>query len=64
MGPQKDICRGMIVGKNARMEVLPVNPCKAKHLTNVRSQSEGKGIQLEAPLRTSLRAYEKAHPRG
>jgi Predicted membrane GTPase involved in stress response len=38
---------------------LPVNPCKAKHLTNIRSHGEGKGIQLEAPLKMSLeRAIE------
>ena len=49
----------MIVGENARPEDLPVNPCKAKHLTNIRSQGEGKGIQLEAPLKMSLeRAIE------
>jgi Predicted membrane GTPase involved in stress response len=49
----------MIVGENARPEDLPVNPCKAKHLTNMRSQGEGKGIQLEAPLCMSLeRAIE------
>ena len=34
----------MIVGENARPEDLPVNPCKAKHLTNMRSQGDGKGI--------------------
>ncbi|MBV9618661.1 MAG: translational GTPase TypA, partial [Verrucomicrobia bacterium] len=38
----------------ARPEDLPVNPCKAKHLTNMRSQGDGKGIQLEAPLRMSV----------
>jgi GTP-binding protein len=49
----------MIVGENARPEDLPVNPCKAKHLTNMRSQGEGKGIQLQAPLRMTLeRAIE------
>jgi len=59
IGPQEEIYAGMIVGENARPEDLPVNPCKAKHLTNVRSQGEGKGIQLEAPLRMSLeRAIE------
>ena len=32
---------------------------QGKHLTNMRSQGEGKGIQLEAPLRMSLeRAIE------
>jgi GTP-binding protein len=59
VGPQEEIYAGMIVGENARSEDLPVNPCKAKHLTNMRSQGEGKGIQLEAPLRISLeRAIE------
>ena len=33
--------------------------CKKKHLIDMRSQGEGKGIQLEAPLRMSLeRAIE------
>ncbi len=59
IGPQEDVYEGMIVGENARLEDLPVNPCKAKHLTNMRSQGEGKGIQLEAPLRMTLeRAIE------
>src|SRR5207248_4007961 len=54
IGPQEEVYIGMIVGENARPEDLPVNPCKAKHLTNMRSQGEGKGIQLEAPLKMSL----------
>ena len=59
IGAQEDVYEGMIVGENARPEDLPVNPCKAKHLTNMRSQGEGKGIQLEAPLRMTLeRAIE------
>jgi GTP-binding protein len=59
IGPQEDIYEGMIVGENRRPEDLPVNPCKEKHLTNMRSQGEGKGIQLEAVLRMSLeRAIE------
>jgi GTP-binding protein len=59
IGPQEDIYEGMIVGENARPEDLPVNPSKQKHLTNMRSQGEGKGIQLEAPLRMTLeRAIE------
>ena len=59
VGPQEEIYAGMIVGENARPEDLPVNPCKAKHLTNMRSQGDGKGIQLEAPLKMTLeRAIE------
>ncbi len=59
IGPQENIYAGMIVGENARPDDLPVNPCKAKRLTNVRSQGEGKGIQLETPLRMNVeRALE------
>jgi GTP-binding protein len=59
IGPQEDVYEGMIVGENKRPEDLPVNPCKEKHLTNMRSQGEGKGIQLEGVLRMSLeRAIE------
>src|SRR5439155_24441327 len=54
VGPQEEIYAGMIVGENARPEDLPVNPCKAKHLTNIRSQGEGKGIHLAAPLKMRL----------
>jgi GTP-binding protein len=36
-----------------------VNPVKEKRLTNMRSQGDGKGIQLNPPLRLSLeRALE------
>jgi GTP-binding protein len=63
VGPQEEIYAGMIVGENARPEDLPVNPCKAKHLTNMRSQGDGKGIQLEAPLKMTLeRAIEYIGP--
>jgi GTP-binding protein len=63
IGPQENVYAGMIVGENSRPDDLPVNPCKAKHLTNMRSQGEGKGIQLEAPLRMSLeRAIEYIEP--
>ncbi len=57
--PGEKVYRGMIVGENAREEDIPVNPCKAKKLTNMRSQGEGKGIQLEPALKMSLeRALE------
>jgi len=61
--PGDKIYRGMIVGENARENDIPVNPCKAKKLTNMRSQGEGKGIQLNAPLKLSLeRALEYIGP--
>jgi GTP-binding protein len=63
VGPQENIYEGMIVGENSRPDDLTVNPCKTKHLTNMRSQGEGKGIQLAPPLRLSLeRALEYIAP--
>jgi GTP-binding protein len=57
--PGDKIYQGMIVGENARDNDIPVNPCKAKKLTNMRSQGDGKGIQLNPPLKLSLeRALE------
>jgi len=54
IGPQEEIYEGMIVGENARPDDMPVNPCKAKKLTNMRSQGDGKGISLQPPLVMSL----------
>jgi GTP-binding protein len=57
--PGDKIYIGMIVGENARENDIPVNPCKAKRLTNMRSQGDGKGISLAAPFKMSLeRALE------
>src|SRR2546427_420773 len=61
--PGDKIYKGMIVGENARENDIPVNPCRAKKLTNMRSQGEGKGIQLNPPLKLSLeRALEYIGP--
>jgi GTP-binding protein len=61
--PGDSIYTGMIVGENARENDIPVNACKTKHLTNMRSQGDGKGIQLDAPLKMSLeRALEYIGP--
>jgi GTP-binding protein len=54
VGPQEDIYAGMIVGENTRPADMVVNPCKAKNLTNMRSQGDGKGITLTPPLKHSL----------
>ena len=52
--PGEQIYIGMIVGENARENDIPVNPCKAKRLTNMRSSGDGKGIALAAPFKMSL----------
>ncbi len=54
IAPQEEIYEGMIIGENARPDDLPVNPCKAKKLNNMRSQGDGKGISLPPPLVLSL----------
>jgi GTP-binding protein len=57
--PGNRVYAGMIIGENAREQDMPVNPIKGKKLTNMRSQGDGKGIQLNAPLKLSLeRALE------
>jgi GTP-binding protein len=54
IGPGDEVYEGMIVGENPRAEDIPVNPTRTKHLTNIRSHGEGKGIMLEPPIRMSL----------
>src|SRR5207237_6871554 len=49
--PGDKIYKGMIVGENARENDIPVNPCKGKRMTNMRSQGDGKGIHLDPPLK-------------
>jgi len=61
--PGEAVYEGMIVGENPREKDIPVNPCKAKKLSNMRSVGDGKGIQLEPPLKLSLeRALEYIGP--
>jgi GTP-binding protein len=54
IGPQEEIYEGMIIGENSRPDDMPVNPCKAKKLTNMRSQGDGKGISLAPPVVMTL----------
>jgi GTP-binding protein len=59
IAPGEEVYVGMIVGENARENDIPVNPVKEKRLTNMRSQGDGKGIQLSPPMKLSLeRALE------
>ena len=52
---------GMIVGENPRADDLPINPTREKHLSNVRSKGEGKGIQLTPPHQADPRARHRIH---
>lgn len=59
VAPGEEVYAGMVVGEHCRPDDIVVNACKAKHLTNMRSQGDGKGIQLTPPLKMSLeRALE------
>ncbi len=54
IGPQQEVYEGMIIGENARPDDMPVNPCRAKKLTNMRSSGDGKGISLAPPIEMTL----------
>lgn len=59
IGPGEHVYDGMLIGENPRTDDLPVNPTRAKQLTNFRSAGADKGIQLTPPIRFSLeRAIE------
>ena len=45
---------GQIVGENSRDNDLVVNPCKAKHLSNMRSSSSDESYTLTPPRQMSL----------
>src|SRR5207249_468560 len=48
VGPGEEVYEGMIVGENSRSEDLDVNPCKEKHLTNMRSSTAEVLVRLDA----------------
>ncbi len=59
VGVGEDVYNGQIVGENPRSEDLPVNPCKAKQLDNMRSAGKDGNVQLAPPIKFSLeRAIE------
>ncbi len=59
VAPGDKVYNGQIIGECPRKEDLPVNPCKEKHLDNMRASGNDKNIQLAPPIRFSLeRAIE------
>ena len=54
IGHGVEVYEGMIVGIHSRNNDLPVNPTKAKQLTNIRAAGSDENIQLTPPLRYSL----------
>ena len=63
VGAGEEVYEGMIVGENPRKEDLPVNPTKAKHVTNHRAAGSDKTESLTPAIKFSLeRAIEYIAP--
>jgi len=59
IAPGDEVYVGMVIGESSRNKDLPVNPTRAKQLTNVRASGTDKAISLEPPEKLSLeRAIE------
>jgi GTP-binding protein len=52
--PGDPVYEGMIIGENARIEDMVVNPCKEKKLTNMRASGSDKNILLKPPRELTL----------
>jgi GTP-binding protein len=54
IGPGTPVYGGMIIGVCPRMEDVPVNVCKTKHLTNTRASGSDDALRLVPPRILSL----------
>ena len=54
IGPGVDVYEGMIVGMNSRENDMPVNPTKAKAMSNMRSKASDEAITLSPPTILTL----------
>ncbi len=54
IGPGEEVYEGMVIGESSRPGDLPVNPTRAKQMTNVRASGTDKAIMLEPPQKMSL----------
>jgi GTP-binding protein len=54
INPRTEVYEGMIVGEHTRENDIAVNPCKTKHLTNMRSKASDEALTLEPPTIFSL----------
>ncbi len=52
--PGTQVYEGMIVGLNSRAQDIPVNVCKEKKKTNIRSSTSDIAVRLTPPLQMSL----------
>ena len=54
VGPGVNVYTGMIVGEHSRDNDLVVNPCKKKHLSNMRASGSDETFRLTPPRQMSL----------
>ena len=54
LGPGVKVYEGMIVGQNSRNEDMIVNPCKAKHVSNMRAAGSDDAVKLSPPRTFTL----------
>jgi GTP-binding protein len=54
VSPQDQVYEGQVVGEHCRDNDLPVNICREKKLTNIRSATSEKTVVLKAPLKMTL----------
>ncbi|MPM84611.1 GTP-binding protein TypA/BipA [bioreactor metagenome] len=54
IGPGVKVYAGMVVGRNARADVMEVNVCKRKQLTNMRASGSDDTLKLVPPIIMSL----------
>lgn len=54
IGANEPVYQGMVIGENARENDMDVNPCKKKHVTNMRSSSSDDAVRLTPPRIFSL----------
>lgn len=52
--PGQPVYEGMIVGENTREMDMDINPCKKKHITNMRSSTAEEALRLTSPRILSL----------
>ena len=50
IGPQTMVYEGMVVGENPKNDDIPVNPCKKKQLTAIRSAGADEKLLLTPPV--------------
>ncbi len=52
--PGTSVYEGMIVGINSRLQDIPINVCKDKKKTNIRSSTSDIAVKLTPPIKLSL----------